>query len=42
VSGATEPKAAFIEASAWQSSLERAEAIVAAHPEITGGDSGAR
>jgi hypothetical protein len=32
------PLAAFIEAGVWHGSLERAEAILAAHPEIAGSD----
>src|SRR5262245_45671946 len=33
-----DPRAAFIEASVWHGSLERAEAILAAHPEIASSD----
>jgi ankyrin repeat protein len=35
---AQNPRAAFIEASVWHGSLEPAEAILAAHPEIAGSD----
>ncbi len=34
----SDPRAAFIEASLWHGSLDRAEAILAAHPEIAGSD----
>src|SRR2546425_89198 len=33
-----DPRAAFIEASAWHGSLEHAEAILAAHPEVASSD----
>jgi ankyrin repeat protein len=33
-----DPRTAFIEAATWHGSLERAEAILAAHPEIAGSD----
>ena len=34
----TDPQAAFIEATVWHGSLERAEAILAAHPDVAGSD----
>src|SRR5260370_39876729 len=33
-----DPRAAFIDASLWHGSLDRSEAILAAHPEIAGSD----
>jgi hypothetical protein len=33
-----DPRAAFIEASVWQGSRERADAILAAHPEVASSD----
>ncbi|MBI3111628.1 MAG: ankyrin repeat domain-containing protein [Ignavibacteriales bacterium] len=35
---ATNPRVAFIEAATWHGTLERAEAILAAHPELAGSD----
>src|SRR3954454_3255339 len=35
---ASNPRDAFIEACVWHGTLERAEAILAEHPEIAGGD----
>jgi len=34
----SDPRAAFIEAAVWHGTLERAEAILAAHPEIASSD----
>src|SRR5229473_2193569 len=34
----SDPRAAFIDASLWHGSLDRSDAILAAHPEIAGGD----
>src|SRR6266699_1368801 len=34
----SDPRAAFIEAAVWHGTLERAVAILAAHPEIASGD----
>src|SRR5881409_2886364 len=33
-----DPRAAFIDAATWHGSLERAEAILAAHPEVASSD----
>ena len=38
MTGTDDPRAAFIEASLWHGSLDRSEAILAAHPEIAGSD----
>ena len=35
---ASDPRAAFLEAAVWHGTLERAEAVLAAHPEIAGSD----
>ncbi len=35
---ASDPRTAFIEAATWRGSLERAEAILARHPDIASGD----